>query len=450
MTFTSRTYYRNDFFHIGHLKTLFDNERYAKINNGYCYAIVDDRQDPNRVNSIKEDFDYLELKRVKPISVRQEHNRIINFTIDLVEKGQIYMCQCEEKICQPDRIIKALLNPKFHYQLRLCSSASKTQTGTTTLQEDPSIGYTHIQENGTLKLVLIFDYIIKVLDELLKINTIIGQIDNDIKDPGINICNKEYSVIKLDTYQIYNFRYSKRGWSLHESNPCLLTIKGLKERAVPVKVLKAFYLHACQFKIIKIQFLSTLLTRYLSKTSEKTLGVLKPLKVMIENWPNKQTEYIYGPKNKLYTREMKHYPLSGVLYIDSSEYGLELCKINKHRSFKLSYGPTIKCTEIDTTDYKSLVLHANLEDNETETKQTSWISAPWGETPCHAKFYLYGWFYTGYNTITKPEIVEGYIDNSVFNDLNKIYQIENLGYFMYNRNLSVSNNMPTFIRISKI
>jgi hypothetical protein len=440
-------YYRNNFFHIGHLKTLYDNDRLAKLNNGICYAVIDDRLDSKRIASIQEDFDYLELKHIKIISVKSEHPKIIAYTFDLIRQGHIYVYHCDERITQPDKIIKIVTNPRIHIQLRLNCGLEVN---------DPAIGYTNEDENGQLSLVLLFDFIIKVLDVLLGVACITNQHDTcDVKDTHIaqffdKIANITHH--QLSTYHIYNFRYSKRGWEVDESNPYLLTIKGLKARHVPCKVLKAFYLHACQMKSIKIQFLATLLNKYLFKHSEHTLGVIKPIKVNILNWTNKLTEYVCGPVNHNFSRNIKHYPLSDVMYVDTSDYGIEQMKINKGRTIPLIYGPSIKCMDINLQDHHKpeLSVRVDFSTHAADTRKITWISAAWDEQPCQVKFYLYNWFYTGFNNLLTPEVVEGYIDSGAFNDLDQIYQIEHIGYFAYDRKLTAMNGVPTFMRICKI
>ena len=442
-------YYRNNFFHIGHLKTLYDNNRLAENAKGTCYAIIDDRLDHTRINSIQEDFDYLELKHIKIVSVKSEHPRIISYTLNLIKEGHIYIYHCEERITQPDKIVKAVINPRMHFQLRLNCGLNS---------EDPAIGYTN-EDDGHLSVVLLFDYIIKVLDVLLGVTCITTQNDAcDVKDEHISMFfDKLANIIhrRLDTYHIHNFRYSKRGWDVNECNPYLLTIKGLKARHIPSKVLKAFYLHASQMGSVKIQFLATLLNKYLFKHSVNTLGVLKPMKVNILNWQNKLTEYVCGPINNNFSRDIRHYPLSDIVYIDTSDYGIEQSKLNKGRTIPLLYGPSIKCIDINLGNHLQPELSANLEFSNmtgmhSDIRKITWISSSWDEQPCQVKFYLFNWFYTGFNNLLTPDVVTGYIDNSVFSNLDKIYQIEHLGYFVYDRDLSSVHSMPTFIRICKI
>ena len=155
----TRIYYRNPFLHIGHLNTLFHNNSMAKQHGGICYAINDDRLDHLRFNDICEDFQYLDLKHVEVISVRKYQERIMKYTEELVRKGDIYIYYCNNVESKPSRVIDYIRNPVMHFQLKLRNKYGSI---------DPSIGYTR-ECDGKLVTLLIFDYIIKVLDTLLNV-----------------------------------------------------------------------------------------------------------------------------------------------------------------------------------------------------------------------------------------------------------------------------------------
>lgn len=437
----TRTYYRNAFFHMGHIKTMLDNQRFAMKNNGICYAIIDDRQDPLRIENIKESFKYLDLNCIKVISVKQYHSKIMRFTEKLVLDGHIYLCRCNIEDHNPSSILNLIKNPSEHFQLRLRTSKINI--------DDPSIGYTLQDSQGILKLTLIFDYIIKVLDRILKVTDIISTSPteiSDVKDREISkfFENDQIKHHRLDTYIIHDFKYSKRGWDVDESDAYLLTFKGLHARHIPVDILRAFYIHASQMGEIKIQYLSKLMSIYMKKQSVRTYAVIDPIKVIIDDWQDKRTEYVCNMK----LGKITHHPLTNVFYINRQDFGMDR-KVNLNQSTVLISGPVFKCNSIDHTD---TLIHVSINsDKSVERRYPSipWVSSKWGCTPCQVLFYMYNWFYTGYNRLLKPQVHNGYIDQNVFSDLDKIYYIDGHGYFIYDRSLSSKQGVPCFLRICK-
>lgn len=433
----TRIYYRNKFLHIGHIQTLYYNNDVARKHNGICYAIIDDRQDLNRSNDIQEDFDYLGLDRTKIVSVHKYQKQIYLYTKKLIDDGKISM------ICNRGEIKNMwdqLNYPTTPFQLRLLISPNIYT----------NIGYSRDIE-GQLCVILIFDYIIKVMDVLLGITDIISTTadgtDCDVKDSGIAAFfgNEKLGYHCLDTYHIKGFKYTKKDWPItDERNPHLLTIKGLYKRHIPSIVLYSFYLHACQMGTVQISYLDQLLKTHLNGTSQKIFGIIDPLRVVIDNWNHRTTEFIC----KI---DKSHVPLSNVIYIDKSDFGLDTIKFSKNRSCRLRYGQLITCTDVELTEKGPNTLHVTYaNNNDRSQKSIQWISSIWGQEPIKVCYYLYNWFYTGNNVIVEPQITIGYIEPVVFQNLDKVFQLERNGYFMYDHEISQHERMPTFVRISKI
>lgn len=447
----TRIYYRNPFLHIGHLNTLYHNDSIVKEYGGTCYAIIDDRQNRNRIDEIQEDFDYLKLQNIQLISVYEKRKNIMIYTEELILKRLVYIHYCNSVETNPDKILHYLRHPKMHYQLKLkCSDVPNPYT-------DPSIGYTKEYSAG-LSVVLIFDYIIKVLDSLLDITDIISTSATevtDVKDQNISdffdrFNKNRISYHRLDTYFIHGFKYSKKNWpDLRERDPYLLTIKGLNARHVPQTILYAFYLHATQMGSVRISYLGSLLRAYLYQSSDRVLAVVHPLKIEITNWEPQRTEYVCKNVNMTKDNNLALCPLSNTLYMDRSDYGIDNNKLTKGRTSKLRYGPTIKCIDVELDDKGPTKIIAEVVPCK-ETRTIHWISSEWGQDPVRVLFYLYNWFFTGQNSLQSPRMSFGYIEKSVFKDLGKIYQLERNGYYVYDSDLSRDNGLPTFICICKI
>lgn len=452
----TRVYYRNPFLHIGHLNTLYHNDHIAGGHNGTCFAIIDDRQDENRIGDIQEDFDYLGLKHIKIVSVHDRRADIMRYTERLIEQGKVYIHYCSNVETDPSKIMQYLHRPTMHFRLILkCGE-------TVSVRSDPSIGYTKPCSSG-LTIILLFDYIIKVLDALLGITDIISTSAaevSDVKDEMISeFFDKENPTKiryrRLDTYFIHGFKYSKKNWPLmDERNPYLLTIKGLKARHVPKEILYAFYLHATQMGSVKISYLGNLLRTHFYHTADRVQAIIHPLKIELTNWQPHRTEYVCKTvnPNAESVPSMTLSPLSNVLYMEQYDYGVDYSKLTKGRTCRLRYGPSIRCTDVELDDRGPVCIHAEVQEGRSnrDSRSIRWISAEWSCTPVRVKFYLYNWFYTGHNTHQHAKVSYGYIEETVFKDLSKVYQLEHNGYYVYDEQLSAENGIPSFICICKI
>lgn len=443
----TRVYYRNPFLHIGHLNTLLHNDTVAREHGGTCLAIIDDRQERDRIKDIKEDFEYLNLTHIEVVSVHKHREQIMKYTEQLIEQGYIYIYHCNSIEKNTSKIMQYIRHPTMHFQLKLRRSVDPDPYA------DPSIGYTKECANG-LVIVLIFDYIIKVLDMLLGITDIIttnATVVADVKDENIAAFfdkDTEIQYHRLDTYCINGFKYSKKNWpKLNERDPYLLTIKGLKARHIPTVILHAFYLHATQMGKVKITYLGNLLRTYLCQVSDKVQGIIKPVQVQFNDWTPHLTDYVCQNTKDA---ELTLCPLSDIFYIDQNDCGIDSLRLTKGRTCRLKGGPSILCTDIELDDKGPTVIKVDLLKNNNSSRHMHWISSEWGQTPVKVMFYLYNWFFTGQNTLMKPRVSIGYIEKSVFKDLSKIYQIERSGYYVYDAELSRINQYPSFICICKI
>jgi len=472
MPVCTRIFYRNHFLHLGHLQTLYFNDNFAKNNKGVCYAIIDDRRTSDEYlcsslsDEIQEDFDYLGLTNTKIVSVSKNYTRIINYTKGMINEGKIYIHRCTSMETIASNIIKHIDSPHTHFRLML-KSIDGSGAG---MVQDYAIGYTK-EQHGYLSVVLSFDFIIKVLDNLLNITDIVmtsvfdnvrntetykNNIEEEERTNAIFAVfnNKIIKYHHLETYKIIGFKYSKKNWPVtDERDPYLLTIKGLKARAIPKQVLRAFYFHATQMGIIKIAYLDSLLRTYLYKICDRVFGVMDPIMVKINNWADKKTEFICKPVNPLAdTHQLNLCALSNILYIDKADFGIDCdTKLTRGRSCRLRHSNIISCTDIEVNDKGPICIYADyLNDTDRSRRCIHWISSEWGQTPIKVCFLCYNWFYTGLNTLMTPQVTYGYLESHVFNDLSKIYQLERNGYFIYSAVASIKASMPTFIRICKI
>ena len=118
------------------------------------------------------------------------------------------------------------------------------------------------------------------------------------------------------------------GWN----DPRMSTLSGLRRRGYPPEAIRDFIKQVGVSKkesVISMTVLEDAIRNHLNKTAPRVMGVLKPLKVVIENYPEGQVEMLTGsnhPQDESFgSREI---PFSREIYVEQSDY-----KENANRKF---------------------------------------------------------------------------------------------------------------------
>jgi len=113
------------------------------------------------------------------------------------------------------------------------------------------------------------------------------------------------------------------GWD----DPRMPTLRGLRRRGYPPSAIRAFCSHVGVAKVngtVEIELLESFIRNELNTTALRRTAVLRPLKVVIENYPEGQVEWrsaVNNPEDESAgTREV---PFSRELYIDHDDFMLE-------------------------------------------------------------------------------------------------------------------------------
>jgi glutaminyl-tRNA synthetase len=137
------------------------------------------------------------------------------------------------------------------------------------------------------------------------------------------------------------------GWD----DPRLPTLKGLRRRGVTPEAIRAFCDHigvAKRDAIVEIQLLEHFIREDLNKRSPRVMAVLKPLKVVIENYPDNTVEELTAVNNpedpSAGTRTV---PFSRTLFIEQDDFRedppKQFFRLAPGREVRLRYGYIIKC-----------------------------------------------------------------------------------------------------------
>jgi len=139
------------------------------------------------------------------------------------------------------------------------------------------------------------------------------------------------------------------GWD----DPRLTTVRGLRRRGYPPTAIRTFLERVGVAKVnsvVPIEFLEHCLREELNKTAPRYMGVLKPLRVVIENYPEGKTEEFEAVNNpEDPAAGMRKVPFSRVLYIEQEDFmenpPPKYFRLSPGREVRLRYAYLITCKE---------------------------------------------------------------------------------------------------------
>jgi glutaminyl-tRNA synthetase len=144
------------------------------------------------------------------------------------------------------------------------------------------------------------------------------------------------------------------GWD----DPRMPTIAGMRRRGYTPESIRDFCGRIGVTKTdtdIDVGVLENCVREDLDKRTRRVLGVLDPLKVVIENYPEDETEYLdapYHPNNP--DMGQRQLPFSKVLYIEQSDFmedpPKKFFRLGPGREVRLRYAYFITCTEVIKDD----------------------------------------------------------------------------------------------------
>lgn len=164
------------------------------------------------------------------------------------------------------------------------------------------------------------------------------------------------------------------GWD----DPRLPTLKGLRRRGYTPEAIRAFCEHlgvAKRDAVVELQLLEHFIRQDLNRRSLRVMGVLRPLKIVLDNYPEGEVEEMEAVNNpedpSAGTRKV---PFSRTLYIEHEDFREDAPKqffrLAPGREVRLRYGYIIKCIGVtkDPQTGTIAVLHCTYDP---ETKSGS-------------------------------------------------------------------------------
>jgi glutaminyl-tRNA synthetase len=244
------------------------------------------------------------------------------------------------------------------------------------------------------------------------------------------------------------------GWD----DPRMPTIAGLRRRGYTPESIRDFCDRIGVAKTdstINVALLEHCIREHLNKTAPRVMAVLNPLRVVIDNYPEGQTEELDAINNPedpgAGTRKL---PFSRVLYIEKDDFRevppAKFFRLAPGREVRLRYAYLVTCVSV-TKDQRTgevTELHCTYDpatrggdtpDGRKVKGTIHWVSAPHA---LQAEVRLYDRLFTvenpgdaeeGCESVLNPnslEVVTGYVEPSLSKATPASrYQFERLGYF---------------------
>jgi glutaminyl-tRNA synthetase len=140
-----------------------------------------------------------------------------------------------------------------------------------------------------------------------------------------------------------------RGWD----DPRLPTLCGLRRRGVPPEAIRDFAGRigvAKAHNVVEVALLEHCVRELLNKTAQRRMAILRPLKVVIENYPEGETEELQAINNpEDEAAGTRPVPFSRELYIERGDFmedpPRKFCRLAPGREVRLRYAYFLTCRE---------------------------------------------------------------------------------------------------------
>tara|TARA_B100001758_G_scaffold215795_1_gene201674 strand:- start:1614 stop:3287 length:1674 start_codon:yes stop_codon:yes gene_type:complete len=504
----------NGYLHIGHAKSICLNFGIAEKNKGKCNLRFDDtnptKEDDEYVRSIIEDVKWLGFDWEDRLYFASDYfEQMYSHAITLIKNGRAYVCdqtsqeirECRGTLTNPGlespfrgRSIEENLDLFGQMKMGEFGDGAKTLRAKIDMSHpnlnmrDPVIyrilHASHHRTKDKWCIYPMYDWAHGLEDSIERITHSICTLEFEDHRPLYDWYLKELDVYHPQQIEFarlnLNFTVvSKRklkklvdegvvdGWD----DPRMPTISGLRRRGYTPESIRKFAEEVGVTKrdsIIDVVRLENSLRDELNKSSNRVMGVLDPLKVVITNYPEGETESldaINNPENP--DAGSRIIPFSKEIYIEKNDFmedpPRKFFRLGPGREVRLRYAYFITCTDvIKDSDGNVVELHCTYDpstksgsapDGRKVKGTIHWVSA---KDAVDAEVRLYDRLFKksdpdqGGNFLDALNSDSCMVQNAklepCLNDPGlQTYQFERLGYFKKDEKLSVSKNV--FIRV---
>ena len=391
----------NGYLHIGHAKSICLNFGIAKEYNGYCHLRFDDtnpsKEEEEFVESIQADIKWLGFDWGEHLYFASGYfEKLYDWAIELIKKGKAYVCDLSPEqireyrgtLKEPGKespfrnrsveenlsLFQQMRDGKFKDGERVLRVKGDMSSGNINMRDSVMYRIMHASHHRTGDKWCIYptyDYTHGQSDSIENITHSICTLEFENHRPlydwyldTLNVhhpqqiefarLNLNYTVMsKRKLLQLVKEKFVS-GWD----DPRMPTIAGLRRRGYTPASIRDFASQIGVAKadnIVDIAFLEYCLREDLNKKAPRYMGVLNPLKIVIENYPEGQSEELTAENNpEDASMGNRKIIFSRELYIEADDFMEEPPK----KFFRLAPGTEVRLKSAYIIKCESVVKNA--------------------------------------------------------------------------------------------
>jgi len=450
----------NGYLHIGHAKSICLNFGIAEEYDGLCNLRFDDtnpvKEGEEYVQSIIEDIKWLGFDWEDRLFFASDYfNQMYDYALDLIKAGKAYVDDQTAKKISEGRgtLTKPGKNSPYrdrpveeNLDLLKRMKAGEFADGEKVLRAKIDMSHPNMNMRDPVIYRVLHASHHRTDDKwcIYPMYDWAHGLEDSIENITHSICTLEFEnhrplydwfLNELDVYHPQQIEFarlsltytvmSKRmllelvkekhvsGWD----DPRMPTISGMRRRGYSPAAIRAFCKRIGVAKansIIPIEFLEHCVRDDLNKTAPRFMGVLRPLKVVIDNYPEDKTdemEVVNNPEDPdAGTRKV---PFSSVLYVEKEDFmenpSKKFWRLAPDREIRLNNAYLITCTDVvkeneEVTELRCEIDPAtrggNAPDGRRVKSTLHWVSAAHA---LNAEVHLYNKLFTVENPAGQKE-----------------------------------------------
>jgi glutaminyl-tRNA synthetase len=387
----------NGYLHIGHAKSICLNFGLASKYSGKCNLRFDDtnpsKEEEEYVQSIMEDVRWLGFDWEDRVYYSSEYfDQLYEYAVRLIKKGKAYVDALSAQQIREYRGTLTELGRNSPYRDRAVEEnmglfarmragefaegemvlRAKIDMGSRNLNLRDPVLYrvlkaTHHRTGNNWCIYPMYDFTHGQSDSLERITHSICTLEFEDHRPLYDWFLKELDIYRPQQIEFarLNLNYtilSKRkllqlveeqhvsGWN----DPRMPTLSGMRRRGYPPNAIRDFCERigvAKSNSTVDFALLEHCVREDLNKTSSRVMAVIRPLKVVIENYPEDQVEELTAENNPEDSASgSRKIPFSKVLYIERDDFmedpPKKFFRLGPDREVRLKYAYIIKCKRV--------------------------------------------------------------------------------------------------------